>query len=47
MLRVDKGTENVSVGTAHIAFRLNHGDTLAGHKSFITGASVHNVVSSH
>ena len=45
ILRADKGTENVLAGSAQIALRLNHADQLAGAKSFLTGASVHNVVS--
>lgn len=39
------GTENVLTGSAQIALRLNHTDAMAGAKSFMTGASVHNVVS--
>lgn len=45
ILRVDKGTENVHAATAQIALRMNHPDSMAGQKSLITGASVHNVVS--
>ena len=41
---MDKGTENVHAGTAQIAFRLGHDDSLAGCKSLIAGSSVHNVV---
>ena len=44
ILRADKGTENVQAGTAQIALRLNHDDVMAGSKSFMLGASVHNVV---
>ena len=44
ILRVDKGTENVHAGTAQIAFRLDHCDSMAGCKSLITGSSIHNVV---
>lgn len=44
ILRADKGTENVCAGTAQIALRLNHSDSMAGAKSFMLGASVHNVV---
>lgn len=40
------GTENVLTGSAQIALRLNHPDAMAGAKSFMTGASVHNVVCS-
>lgn len=47
ILRVDKGTENVHAATAQIALRMNHTDSLAGQKSLIVGASVHNVVSVH
>ncbi len=43
-MRADKGTENVCAGTAQIALRLNHTDSMAGAKSFMLGASVHNVV---
>ena len=35
MLRSDYGTENPSVATAQIAFRMNDQDTLAAEKSFV------------
>ena len=44
ILRVDKGTENVLVGTAQIALCLNNEDSMSGNRSLIAGASVHNVV---
>ena len=44
ILRADDGTENVCAGTAQIALRLQHEDGMAGATSFLTGASVHNVV---
>ena len=44
ILRVDKGTENVSLATAHISLRLQHSDEFSGEKSFIYGPSKHNIV---
>lgn len=44
ILRADEGTENVCAGTAQIALRLSHESSMAATKSFMTGASVHNVV---
>ena len=43
-MRVDKGTENASLATIHIGFRLDHMDEFAGEKSFIYGPSKHNIV---
>ena len=36
IVRVDKGTENVSIATEHISLRLQHSDEFSG-KSFIYG----------
>lgn len=47
ILRADKGTENVHAGTAQMALRLYHDDSMAASKSFMVGASVHNVVQSN
>ena len=44
MLRSDYGTENPSVATAQIAFRMNDQDTLAAEKSFVYGPSPANVI---
>ena len=44
IVRVDKGTENCSVASTHIALRLNHTDNFAGENSFIYGPSKHNIV---
>ena len=44
IVRADFGTENTQIGTAQIAFRIDHTDDLAGSKSFMQGASVRNVV---
>ena len=45
VLRCDYGTENTSLGTAQIAFRMYHTDSLAGEKSFVYGPSKSNIVS--
>ena len=44
MLRSDYGTENPSVATAQIAFRMNDQDTLAAEKSFVYGLSPANMI---
>ncbi len=44
MLRCDYGTENTSLATVQIAFRLRHRDRLAAQKSFIYGPSTGNIV---
>ena len=44
ILRVDKGTENVSLASAHVSLRLQHIDEFSGEKSFIYGPSKHNIV---
>ena len=44
IVRADFGTENTQIGTAQIAFRIDHTDDLTGSKSFMQGASVRNVV---
>ena len=44
-MRADHGTENCSVAKMHIAFRLNHQDSLAAARSFIYGPSTANIVS--
>ena len=45
VLRCDYGTENTSLGTAQIAFRMNHTDSMAREKSFVYGPSKSNIVS--
>ncbi len=35
ILRSDYGTENATLATIHVTFRLQHVDSLAGEKSFI------------
>ena len=45
VLRADLGTENCSVAKIHIAFRMNHNDSLSGNRSFIYGPSTANIVS--
>ena len=44
MLRSDYGTENPSVATTQIAFRMNDQDTLAAEKTFVYGPSPANVI---
>ena len=45
ILRCDYGTENTSLATVQIGFRLQHNDSLAGPKSFLYGPSKSNIVS--
>ena len=45
MLRCDYGTENTSLATTQIAFRMHHTDAMAGEKSFVYGPSKSNIVS--
>ena len=45
MLRCDYGTENTSLATVQIAFRIHHSDSLAGERSFMYGPSKSNIVS--
>lgn len=45
VLRSDLGTENCGIAKIHIAFRMNHTDSLSGDKSFIYGPSTANTVS--
>lgn len=44
IIRADHGTENCTVAKIHIAFRMDHADSLAGSKSFIYGRSTSNIV---
>lgn len=44
VLRADHGTENCVIAKVHIAFRMNHGDSFAGPKSFFYGPSTANIV---
>ena len=45
VVRCDHGTENTSLATVQIAFRLLHDDSLSGEKSFVYGPSKSNIVS--
>lgn len=45
VVRCDRGTENCKLAKVHIAFRMNHNDSLSGSKSFIYGTSTANTVS--
>ena len=45
ILRSDYGTENATLATIHVTFRLQHSDSLAGEKSFMYGSSKSNIVS--
>ena len=45
VLRCDYGTENSTVATIQIAFRMTHDDSFAGINSFIYGPSTTNIVS--
>ena len=42
VVRCDHGTENTSLATVQIAFRLLHDDSLSGEKSFVYGPSKSN-----
>lgn len=42
MLRSDKGSKNVLIGSLQVCLRKNHADKLSGDKSYITGKSVRN-----
>lgn len=42
ILRSDKGSENVLIGSLQVCLRKKHVDKLAGEKSYITGKSVRN-----
>lgn len=44
VVRADYGTENCSVAKIHIAFRMDHDDSMAGSKSFMYGPSTANIV---
>ena len=44
VLRADHGTENSVIAKMHIAFRMHHGDSIAGSKSFMYGPSTANIV---
>ncbi len=45
ILRCDYGTENISLATIQIAFRMNGDDSFGGQKSFMFGLSTANIVS--
>lgn len=45
VLRCDYGTENTSLATTQIAFRMHHSDALAKERSFVYGPSKSNIVS--
>ena len=45
VVRCDYGTENISIASTQIAFRLYHMDNRAGEHSFIYGPSKANIVS--
>ena len=45
ILRSDYGTENATLATIHVTFRLQHSDSFAGEKSFMYGSSESNIVS--
>jgi hypothetical protein len=43
VVRCDYGTENTSLATTQIAFRMHHNDSMSGEKSFVYGPSKSNI----